>query len=60
MEMDPAKQQVTDTDTPGLIARPPLLFLGALLLGFISGRLLPLPFPVPVLQAYPEWTFKGR
>jgi protein-S-isoprenylcysteine O-methyltransferase Ste14 len=41
------QQQVTDTGTPGLIARPPLLFLAALLLGFIWDRLLPLPFPVP-------------
>src|SRR5262245_16550512 len=39
------QQHVTDTGTPGLIARPPLLFLAALLLGFIWDRLLPLPFP---------------
>ena len=58
MEMDPAKQQVTDTDTPGLIARPPLLFLGALLLGFISGRLLPLPFPVPGIHLV-HWIIGG-
>jgi protein-S-isoprenylcysteine O-methyltransferase Ste14 len=45
--MDPAEQQATDTGTPGLIARPPLLFLAALLLGFVWDRLLPLPFPVP-------------
>jgi len=31
--------------TAGLIARPPLLFLGALLIGFILDRLLGLPFP---------------
>jgi protein-S-isoprenylcysteine O-methyltransferase Ste14 len=47
MEMDPAGQQVTDTGTAGVIARPPLLFLAALLLGFVSAHLLPLPFPVP-------------
>ena len=44
--MDPAGQQVTDTGTAGVIARPPLLFLAALLLGFISDHLLSLPFPV--------------
>ena len=47
MEMDPAGQQVTDTGTAGVIARPPLLFLGALLIGFVLDRLLRLPFPVP-------------
>jgi protein-S-isoprenylcysteine O-methyltransferase Ste14 len=45
--MDPSGQQVTDTGTVGVIARPPLLFLAALLLGFVSDRLLPLPFSVP-------------
>ena len=43
--MDPAGQRVT-TETAGVIARPPLLFLAALLLGFVSDRLLPLRFPV--------------
>ena len=40
-------QQVTDTETAGVIARPPLLFLAALMLGFAADHLLPLPFPVP-------------
>lgn len=43
--MDPAEHQ--DTGTAGVIARPPLLFLAALLLGFVADRLLPLPFPLP-------------
>jgi protein-S-isoprenylcysteine O-methyltransferase Ste14 len=47
MKIDPARQQVTDLATAGVIARPPLLFLAALLLGFGSDRLLPLPFAVP-------------
>lgn len=47
METDPTGQQATDDATPGLIARPPLLYLGALLLGFVWDRLLPLPYPVP-------------
>jgi protein-S-isoprenylcysteine O-methyltransferase Ste14 len=47
MGMDPAGQHVTGTGTAGVIARPPFLFLAALLLGFVLDRLLPLPFPVP-------------
>ena len=47
MGMDPAGNQVTDAETAGVIARPPLLFLAALLLGFVSDHLLPVPFPVP-------------
>jgi protein-S-isoprenylcysteine O-methyltransferase Ste14 len=38
---------VTDSGTAGVIARPPLLFLAALLLGFVADRLLSLPFPFP-------------
>jgi protein-S-isoprenylcysteine O-methyltransferase Ste14 len=38
---------VNDTGTAGVIARPPLLFLAALLLGLTSDRLLPWPFAVP-------------
>ena len=45
--MDPVEQHTTDTGTAGVIARPPLLFLTALLLGFASDRLLPWPFAVP-------------
>ncbi|RWP70755.1 isoprenylcysteine carboxylmethyltransferase family protein [Mesorhizobium sp.] len=42
MEMNPAGQ----TDTAGVIARPPLLFLAAFLIGFALDRLLRLPFPI--------------
>jgi len=45
--MEPAGQQVNDTGIAGVIARPPLLFLAALLLGLASDRLLPWPFAVP-------------
>ena len=44
MKTDPA---VTDPGTAGVIARPPLLFLAALLLGLVCDRLLPLPFAAP-------------
>jgi protein-S-isoprenylcysteine O-methyltransferase Ste14 len=47
MRKDPAGQ-MNDTGTAGVIARPPLLFLGALLLGFGADRLLPLGH-VPIL-----------
>jgi protein-S-isoprenylcysteine O-methyltransferase Ste14 len=47
MNMDPARHQATGTETAGVIVRPPLLFLAALLIGFILDRVLPLPFPVP-------------
>jgi protein-S-isoprenylcysteine O-methyltransferase Ste14 len=45
--MKPAGQQMTDTGTAGVIARPPLLFVAAFLLGFVLDRLLPAPFVVP-------------
>ena len=45
MAMDPAGRQATDAGTAGVIARPPLLYLAALLLGLVLDRLLRLPFP---------------
>ena len=56
--MDPAGPQVNDTATAGVIARPPLLFLAALLLGFASDRLLPFPFTVPGGDPV-RWTVAG-
>src|SRR5687768_8087475 len=47
MERDPAAQPATDAETAGLIARPPVLFLAALVIGFILDRVLRLPFRVP-------------
>jgi protein-S-isoprenylcysteine O-methyltransferase Ste14 len=43
MDIGPAGQQVTDPGVAGVMARPPLLFLAALLIGFVFDRLLPLP-----------------
>ena len=46
----------TDPATAGVVARPPLLFLTALLLGLVLDHLLPLPLPVPqrgLLRAAP-------
>ena len=50
MRIEPGGQQVTDTGTAGVVMRPPLLFLAALLLGVVSDRLLPLPFRVPRIE----------
>jgi protein-S-isoprenylcysteine O-methyltransferase Ste14 len=38
---------VTANGTAGVIARPPALFLGALLLGLVLDHVLPLPFVLP-------------
>ena len=45
--MDAAQQQVTNAATAGVIARPPLLFVAALVLGFVSDSLLGSKFRVP-------------
>jgi protein-S-isoprenylcysteine O-methyltransferase Ste14 len=58
MEINPAGQQVTDTGTAGVIARPPLLFLAALLIGFALDRLVRLPFPVSGI-ALVHWIIGG-
>jgi protein-S-isoprenylcysteine O-methyltransferase Ste14 len=52
MEMDRTGQHVTDTETAGAIARPPLLFLAALLLGFVLDHLPLLPFPVARIGSF--------
>src|SRR5687768_7645319 len=57
MEMDPAGQ-VTDTGTAGVIARPPVLFLAALLIAFVLDRLLRLPFAVPGIDLV-HWIIGG-
>jgi protein-S-isoprenylcysteine O-methyltransferase Ste14 len=47
MGTGPVVQEGDDVGTAGVIARPPLLFLAGLLLGFVGDHLLPFPFPVP-------------
>jgi protein-S-isoprenylcysteine O-methyltransferase Ste14 len=47
MSLDAAGHHENATNTAGVITRPPLLFLAALLLGLASDRLLPWPFTVP-------------
>src|SRR5215475_12037916 len=55
MEMNFARQQVTEPGTAAVIARPPFLFLAALLIGFVLDHLLPLPFPVARIGSF-HWT----
>ena len=55
---NPARQRVNDSATAGVIARPPLLFLAALLLGLASDHLLPLPFAVPAADLV-HWIIAG-
>ena len=47
MGTDTDGRPVNDAETAGVIARPPFLFLGAVLLGLVWDFLLPLPFLVP-------------
>jgi protein-S-isoprenylcysteine O-methyltransferase Ste14 len=46
MAIDVAEPQVADAGTAGVIARPPLLFLVTLTLGFTVDHLAPLQFPI--------------
>jgi protein-S-isoprenylcysteine O-methyltransferase Ste14 len=50
--------QPSNTAVAGVMTRPPLLFLGALLLGFVSDRLVPLPLAVPGGRTS-RWVFAG-
>ena len=59
MRMDPAGPQVNDTGTAGVIARPPLLFLAALLLGSRLGSLAALADPVPEVDPV-HWIIAAR
>jgi protein-S-isoprenylcysteine O-methyltransferase Ste14 len=47
VSLEPAGQHAIDTGTAGVVARPPLLFLAALVLGLVCDRLVPWPFAVP-------------
>ena len=40
-------RQASNTAVAGVIARPPILFLSALVLGIVADRVLPVPFAVP-------------
>lgn len=52
--MDATPKASEDLRTPGVIARPPYLFLAALLLGHVGDHFLPLPFVVPTIGALDE------
>jgi protein-S-isoprenylcysteine O-methyltransferase Ste14 len=55
MHIDPVAQRVNDTPTAGVIARPPVLFGIALLLGLTLDRVLTVPRFVPAASAI-SWT----
>jgi protein-S-isoprenylcysteine O-methyltransferase Ste14 len=44
------------TDTPGVIARPPLIFVGFLMLSFALDALLPLPLRPADIDSKLSWT----
>ena len=56
--MGPVGKEASDTAVAGVIVRPPLLFLAALLLGFASDHLLPLRFAVPE-PGLVQWIIAG-
>ena len=58
MAMDPDGKHLNDAGTAGVIARPPLLFLAALLLGLAFDRLLPWPFTFPGTDML-QWIIAG-
>ena len=58
MPNQPAGQQVNDIGTAGVIARPPLLFLAALLLGLVSDHLVRFPFALPEADVV-HWIIAG-
>jgi len=45
--MRSASQQEDDAKAVGVVARPPFLFLGCLIVGFVLDRVLPLPLSLP-------------
>ena len=53
-----AAQPDSDPGTAGVIARPPLIFLGSLLIGLLLDRVLRLPLPIPGLALRP-WMVGG-
>ena len=56
--MGSARQPPSDAATAGVIVRPPLLYLGCLLLGLALDRVLPLPLTLPE-AALIRWTAGG-
>src|SRR5882724_13647806 len=58
MENEPSGQDLNDIGTAGVIARPPLLFLGALALGLAADHLLPLRVAVAE-TALVRWVIAG-
>jgi protein-S-isoprenylcysteine O-methyltransferase Ste14 len=58
MSEDPTIRQALDATTAGVITRPPFLFLGALVLGFAAGWLLPSSFELARFSPF-HWFVGG-
>src|SRR5262249_36874723 len=58
ISMDSGERPATDTRTAGVVARPPLLFLAALLAGFVLDRFAPLLSAVPGVDPV-HWIIGG-
>jgi protein-S-isoprenylcysteine O-methyltransferase Ste14 len=58
MGRDPVGQHADGPGTAGVVGRPILLFPAAVLAGFISDRLLPVPVPIPEVDAV-AWIVAG-
>jgi protein-S-isoprenylcysteine O-methyltransferase Ste14 len=56
--MDPTSQRARETETAGVITRPPILYLTGLLLGFALDDVLPLPLALPETASV-RWTAGG-
>jgi len=56
--MDPASQPGGDAATARVVTRPPLLYLGCLILGLVLDHVLPLPLALPE-TALARWTAGG-
>jgi protein-S-isoprenylcysteine O-methyltransferase Ste14 len=56
--MGPDGQDAGNTSVAGVIARPPFLFLAALLFGFALDRMLPVSFAVPAVGPV-RWIVAG-
>jgi protein-S-isoprenylcysteine O-methyltransferase Ste14 len=55
---EPQTAQAAEPQTAQVVARPPFLFLGSLILGLVLDRVVPLPFRLP--EAGPvRWTAGG-
>src|SRR5262245_4049523 len=56
--MAPASEEGGDTATAGVVARPPFLYVGCLILGLVLDHVVPLPLTLPD-SALVHWAASG-